>query len=109
MNPGRELDSLIAEKVMGEKFVPYDLMLTSYPGNTVYATPPYSTDLAAAWEVMEKLGLAIGKNEIYPELGAYVCLESMSEGESWLFNSNYATYADTAPHAICLAALKATQ
>ena len=39
MKPGRELDELVAKKVMGYK----------------YKVLEYSTDIAAAWEVVEKM------------------------------------------------------
>ncbi len=53
VNPGRELDALIAEKVMG-----HDIKLiktTFVPGAAcaIYSLEPYSTDIAAAWQVVE--------------------------------------------------------
>lgn len=110
MKPGRELDALIAEKVFGavrtqEKFqgyvpIPGDPVYYSevykYPTGVNYliddpknrhgmmgGVPHYSTDISAAWEVVEKLN------------------------KQYSFHLNTKGSADTAPHAICLAALKA--
>lgn len=78
---------------------------------------PYSTDIAAAWEVVEKMGLWRGfdfivwrptsdargmKPEYIWEAGWY---EVGYEGPE----TRAVGYADTAPHAICLAALKAVE
>jgi len=129
MNPGRELDALIAEKVMGWK--------PDYPGGWLHQPknkpvnnkyldkdgctilPPYSTDIAVAWEVVN----------ILKEHKDYVCFEftdynsspTATNCEEWLNDEITSGYfagfclgrgtvcaaALTAPHAICLAALKA--
>lgn len=104
--PGRELDALIAEKVMQNP-----LGRPSFEEGQKYFLDlqHYSTDIAAAWEVVERLGLAIGINEVRPEEGKWICLKDMGEGEGWLFGIFEGAYADTAPHAICLAALKAVE
>lgn len=128
MKPGRELDALVAEKVMG---LVVDLDNSKYFDGTQVATrkedfgaigeavqtisgvyhprlswplPHYSTDIAAAWEVVERLS---AENWIFDLLeGAHEGASPwrahfMREGE----RSN--GYGDSAPHAICLAALKA--
>jgi len=63
----------------------------------------YSTDIAAVWQVLEKLGLVciIGFN---PEDrgGTWDC----SFGLKLTEDNPTLVYADTAPEAICLAALK---
>ncbi len=60
MKPGRELDALIAEKVMGipVTFEQGDYWPPARPGANFSTQPirPYSTDIAAAWEVVEKVG-----------------------------------------------------
>lgn len=113
MKPGRELDALIAEKVMGLKRSDHwpvvDLREDrSRPldrwdddqGNIV-PLPAYSTSIEAAWEVVEKI--ASLKN----------CwrlrLEKHPQGWSVDFETEWKVelVAETAPHAICLAALKA--
>lgn len=65
---GRELDALVAVKVMGWQMFPYFRFLSagncelSYcpPGaevhiSTVREVPPYSTDITAAWRVVERM------------------------------------------------------
>lgn len=119
MIAGRELDVLVAEKVfkwhniqslamlMDDGLMGWD-MCGNYPDSPPYEAshriPRYSTSIAAAWEVMEKLakdGLVL----------------SLERGDKWrsAFRKNLPSYfeqmeyvvADTAPLAICLAALKA--
>lgn len=125
MSPGRELDALIAEKVMSQ-VVHRNLKGGWSIGEPDYydsagelilynSLPPYSTDIAAAWGVVEKLhemrpgshfqllrtrnwSLGPGlKHEAY--FGFYM---GMGDHKEW-----GKAVADTAPHAICLAALKA--
>jgi hypothetical protein len=89
MVAGPELDALVAEKVMG---LPEEIwqdrdQMTSFP---------YSTDIAAAWAVVEK----VGNFTIWQYEGEWQCF--LGGG---IKNKSYAA---TAPLAICLAALKAT-
>lgn len=62
MKAGREMDALVAEKVMGwtdrhgEFAIPPDT--SPHRGAIRYMpekVPPYSTDISAAWQVVEKL------------------------------------------------------
>ena len=98
MQPGRELDALIAEKVMGQNTRglsgcgSWGCGCSSDPYPHL---PKYSEDIAAAWRVVEKLD------------GTYEpVIERHGPGWTAWFDSNQA-WADTAPLAICLAALKA--
>lgn len=112
--PGRELDALVAEKVMGLKprnefegntVVPphYTVYLR---GNTVYM-PRYSTDIAAAWEVVEKMK-EMGCVDIQALHGAHYQVQiDRYDGKSWETAFVESTQGDTAPHAISLVALKA--
>jgi hypothetical protein len=115
MTPGRELDAVIAEKVMGWTRLshPYgEQTHKTLDGRTILADflsapdgmklPHYSTDISAAWEVVEKLR----------ELGWYLAIHSDPK------RGYFATIpradgiqieSETAPHAICLAALKAKE
>lgn len=106
MNASRELDATIAEKVMGWT------LRGEHPifGSPVYATghsdtllPKFSTDIAAAWTVVEQI-----KAEwiVTMEIDEHVTRVG--------FGKNYASTpiefsqsAKTTPLAICLAALKA--
>jgi hypothetical protein len=105
MEAGREMDALVAELVMGwEKRVFGDgVDYWHLPGGAICEldAPHYSTDIAAAWQVVEKLPFSVyvevrwdGKN-----------------AEAW-FDSGSQTWeasAPTAPLAICRAALLAVQ
>jgi hypothetical protein len=84
---GRELDALVAEKVMGWNF----------------QRSAFSTDIASAWEVVEKL-----------QALEYTFINLLWDGQGWDIEMGQDghdiscdTYADTFPLAICLAALKA--
>lgn len=126
MKPGRELDALVAEKVMGlhvqrnEDLIqdidkwrnhPYTAALVKYGA---YLTEKgslehYSTSIAAAWEVVDHLrktrNLAISLHDGH--------WDNDAEG-TWIATFETPGHVDVAesrgessPHAICLAALKA--
>jgi len=116
MNAGRELDALIAEKVMGwhnneaNPSQPGMWGINDYreDGTPVLMPdfPAYSEDIAAAWEVVEK----IKRNGFKLQFDYDTWIAYWSH-EDFLCGSEEALEpfgrADTAPHAICLAALKA--
>ena len=119
MIAGRDLDALVAEKVMG--MIGYNNLPTiadlekqlDDPKNVVDILPsgecrvirPYSTSIAAAWEVVEKLSsdysIELTQNHQVNHL-QYIC-------KFWKLSGGDVFYdvADIAPLAICLAALKA--
>jgi hypothetical protein len=114
MSPGRDLDRLIAEKVMGRK-VYGDRISREAPELDIPECwlPRYSSDIAAAWEVVEKLRdsnfqLTLVTTKLSALATFYTPQEriiwdnSLPEGHTPL-----KAIGDTAPHAICLAALKA--
>lgn len=92
--PGRELDALVAEHVMD---------VNAHANSKMNPLPYYSTDIAAAWQVVEKLA----KKEIL------FVIDNLMPGKSFrvtahnIKRTEFFAYAETAPHAICLAALKA--
>lgn len=98
MNAGRELDALIAEKVMGwylDSTKEYHRKhIHSLGHNALAPVPNFSTDIAAAWEVVEKFQ---GSFKVFKPFGGQWEVEC----------TNGFSKADTAAHAICLAALKA--
>lgn len=127
MKPGRELDLLIAQKVFGYGRQINALgpsFLTELPNNVhrdrpvvgadenLYFLKKYSTDIAAAWEVVEKMIEETEQDkdpmvftlDIHPhrQLNWDADFTSVYMGGG----HGYAN-ADTAPLAICLAALKA--
>lgn len=138
MKGGRELDALVAEKVMGEKptLIPIATMdnglsaavvcsddgpfynesqvkewIKTAPGYELKywkRYKPYSTDISKAWEVVTRLNA----------LGFKIKLEAYSTGiefyvEVYKGEDKVATLdpsqSESAPHAICLAALKAVE
>jgi hypothetical protein len=109
LKAGRELDALVAEKVMGvgvEWWNGEPLYVVTQDGHiSSHHLAEYSTDIAAAWEVAEKLradGLEISVHNSWPyNDGRRWCCDIMAHGK-W-DNAK----AETAPLAICLAALKA--
>jgi len=95
MSAGREMDALIAEKVMGH-----------YLGNTrdiVKILPHYSTDIVAAWGVTEKFRcMRLTRVGMF-----WFCDLSVDGKESSQSRYEY-SQSKTAPLAICRAALLAT-
>ena len=123
MEAGREMDVLIAENVMGysKMLAPTSFRLNNYlvdagelvyvaPNGDTFATfdiPSYSSDISAAWEVVEKMRIAI-----VPLVGGGWAAEPDSDFDlelSWFERPvcDWAT-APTAPLAICRAALLST-
>ncbi|MEZ0208844.1 MAG: hypothetical protein ACAH17_01550, partial [Candidatus Paceibacterota bacterium] len=90
LQPGRELDALVAEKVMGIKHIhysdPVNGMIGRAPkGRDYMQVPNYSTDIAAAWTVVQKVGLLGGG-----------CV--LSEGNPWSKFSEDGWYVLTPGH-----------
>lgn len=119
MPAGRELDALVAEKVFNyairKEWVHSadepDRIWYRPPGSDLFAAdlPRYSTDIAVAWRVVEKIK-AIPRPQVTYK-GAYVRVavtESASGAacDVQLWGKTCQAKAPTAPHAICLAALK---
>jgi len=113
MNPGRELDALVAEKVMGAKItfgIDYsrqNIKLFDGCGKP----PTYSTTIHAAWKVVEKLRHRNFSFTSHNDVGMSGSASTPGKGWMAVFHieggpMDY-TYADTAPLAICKAALKA--
>lgn len=117
MKPGRELDALVAEKVMGyaigdgqggwivQKVIIHrpDDGTAEWLRNGQQQLPHYSTDISAAWEVVDKL-----KISIVPQcLGAPDEYSYMVEYENEPYVNGIRVFASKAPEAICKAALLA--
>lgn len=103
MIAGRELDALIAEKVMGWKlFVDNKREVCAWdtgtsPGGFIDERNfKPSRDIAAAWQVVEKLD---NRFILDRTLGQYRVRFTAQD--------SFEVTAESAPHAICLAALKA--
>jgi hypothetical protein len=129
VNAGRELDALVAEKVMGltvirTPFVPRDVTprgthftdeavtewRRTYPNSVeVNRVSRYSTDMTAAWQMvgrLKELNHVMHLHE-YPESIDIPIGASCAFGHWPSKQYTPSLDADTAPHAICLAALKA--
>lgn len=131
MKAGRELDALIAEKVMGWEVLTDELEIAKregtpdlvdpqrwhrrkvwFKGNEKMACeecgtlPAYSTNITDAWEVVERLVSTPGPNGDHHSVQVDYSGDAVvviDENEDWQVSA----IADTAPLAICLAALKA--
>lgn len=76
--------------------------------------PPYSTEIAAAWMVVEKLSSMPGCRGIEVEnaatqCGSWGCAVWWKDGVTFKSVHAYETLSPTAPLAICRAALKAVE
>lgn len=130
MNPRLDLNTLIAEKIMGWKkmtFIPtirgLDWMWSHKEGclaNDAQTVPLYTTDISAAWEVVEKLK-TVNPDIYHLSRALKLYLHYQGTGYGWwaefeLENDHagddqtcWHAQAPTAPLAICLAALKTTE
>jgi hypothetical protein len=108
MKPGRELDALVAEKVMGYRRHHDDCNTywVDSDGEEPTHSHDYSTDIAAAWEVVEKLAekrIQISAAPLWGSEGRMIWEATWKKvNDTW-----NPVHANSAPHAICLAALKA--
>jgi len=123
LQPGPELDALVEKRIFGRKWVlhqyvkvngtvhatPTWLLLGQCPSDPPWGTvpaqvpPPRSTDIGAAWEVVE----AFAANGWRPWV-------RRADNGTWLCRMTrklhyWNAQADTAPHAICLAALETSE
>ena len=128
MKAGRELDALVAEKVMGfpygqqhgeirenssgSPFCSICKVAGSWRDGDLFSEPciqHYSTDIADAWQVVEKLreqGFNFGIQHPCRRHGGQAFVYFHRYGGSTIGHQSTAL-ADTGPRAICLAALKA--
>lgn len=110
MNAGRQLDALIAEKVMGWEIVTESefglcwkvpLHAGGFEFRSDESAPPYSTEMVAALQLVERLadthGFFLGKHGT-PGRPPWCCRFGVEPGLS---------EGETAPFVICVAALKA--
>jgi len=102
LEAGRELDVLVLKNVFGNEYK--HIHNTDYyrEGDDYVLIPFYSTDIAAAWKVVEKFDeYYIEHNATnYPDAKIFVMLGD---------NIDNAIEAETLPLAICRAALKALE
>lgn len=117
MQNARELDLYMAQKVLGHKTQndkngKTHELLTNGQSRPLRA---YSKDIAAAWEIVEKLGISILPVEQgwFALVGNAKGWESPADFISYLqtadFANSGAAVGETAPMTICLAAMKAVE
>jgi len=106
MPAGREMDALIAKEVMGWVLNPPNVrghgwLIHDHKMIGINSLPYFSTDIAAAWEVVEKEehGFSLWVSGVR---SAPLCKAEIIIGDN-----RYGCYANTAPLAICRAALLA--
>ena len=108
MRAGREMDARIARDVMGLLVFqepPFDVnpVLLNADEVIIGVVPSYSTDISAAWLVVEQMKARGIRVALIAYLdGTYGC-ELRNEGTAFVTREE----SDTPAHAICLAALKA--
>lgn len=131
LEAGRELDALVAEKVMGCQLRrsptgpscecanlnwPHANHGTGETVNTCAGLRFYSTDIAAAWEVVKRVVETCGWNDGFQLSNGWLgeeCENLCGPDEGWIasFNNGYgnttAAPGKTVALAICRAALKA--
>lgn len=108
--PGPGLDTLIAERVVMSNKIDLAFVEAVDPVSktvtiqTRFEYPPYSTDIRCAWEVVEKMKEKTNTfHLVYMPVdqtwdARFRVLKETDPRDGW---------EETAPHAICLAALKA--
>jgi hypothetical protein len=119
MNPGRELDRLVAEKVFGHKVVEFkpfgriDWAIMDEKAQLV-PVPRYSEHIACAWELVEHMRQR-QVCDVFSLFGPsdesdlwFATFEKKWHGHDMSIKDIYDRVSGVAaPHAICLAALKA--
>lgn len=132
MKPGLELDLLIAKEVMKFDTSPlHHVFGGSYPGVCIYChqpgwhpqysprespcCPKYSTSISDAWQVVEKLKPHEDYVEFHLTDDEHSSIAIWAEAEGVYFSGfclgtgEECAAGESAPHAICLAALKAVR
>lgn len=114
---GRDLDCLVAEKVLGKicMCVEGGMAAVACP---VHDGPHYSTDIKAAWELVEKIGLFRNCRALQEEgVGDQKGTTWTRTGWRWvviqifwpLDKNEVIGFGNTAPQAICRAALRVAE
>lgn len=98
---GRALDAAVSEKVMG--------WALDWQGDELLC-PDFSTDIADAWLVVEKMQMTQGPGHVGPFM-LHVLSGCDAKGWNCIWCSDFgyteSVFGRTAPEAICRAALKA--
>ncbi|MBC7533815.1 MAG: hypothetical protein H7318_19785 [Oligoflexus sp.] len=117
MNKPRELDILMAQKVLGHQTYheKTGALRERLPSGQTRPLRPFANDITAAWEIVEKLGITL-----LPVDQGWFALVGQKRG--WTSPAEFITYLQTAdfansgaavgeqaPMTICLAAMKALE
>jgi len=116
MRPGRELDTMIAKHIFGHDVIIKRKIPTEVTPAGERPLREYSKEIGAAFDVAKKLNISL----IPIEGGSWFALAGKAEGFSspasfieYLSAGNFvdagAAVTDSAPLAICLAAMKAIE
>ncbi len=109
--PGPGLDALVAERVMGWRTDKISDRMWRVNEGDCWTRPKDgfapSTSISAAWEVVEKMKTHKGSGwfNLYWDDDNEEWMAGWWQYDEWLLHDK----APTAPHAICLAALKAVE
>lgn len=123
MNAGRELDTLVAVKVMGwskttelwNRGLTESVLAGLHPESKLPEKVPfYSTDISAAWRVVDflrskkmLLDIQEGENNDGPFFQVEINQFNVSKSRGGYWDTVVdSTDGDSIPHAICLAALR---
>lgn len=109
MAPGRELDALVAEKVMGFRQTAYGQWYDRQQRFLQQGCPQYSADIAAAWDVLGmfasyEVSKTGGRSTV--SVGGYRFAKTHG-GFCLLRGFCLLKDIESEPYAICIAALKA--
>lgn len=111
LSAGEGLDILAAHRVMGgfsgvgdiQVYTVHGVQYISEHEKIRVGIPRYSTEVAAAWEVVEKFAEGATRRDVYPT----IWWDKVGDYWSCELGGKYLGTGNTAPLAICLAALKA--
>lgn len=108
MQAGRALDALIAEKVMGWIEIEGESGIDpEFDPDGILKVPRYSTDIAAAFEVLEKLNKLGFGHTIAKQYDITNSRWVHSVSVNKVFERGVQAVTDSVPLAVCLCALKA--
>lgn len=118
MTVGRELDALISEYCMGHNVIRQKkgTMKERTLDGHIRPLRPYSSDIGAAWEVAERMGISVMPvkgNGWFAIVGTREGWDSPADFIKYLqtadFTQSGAAVEKSAPLTICLAAIKAVE
>jgi hypothetical protein len=106
MKPGKELDALVAEKILKLEVMMHTVngpVAHGYRGGPILL-PSFSTDLAEAFKIVELLSGGDGRE-------TFTLTHDANAEDEWTarFGDEFQASGATAAHAITLAALKAVE